>query len=216
MAREHPSAPRGASRPASDQALAAIKLETPQHAADERVRMATTLDPITAWKRRNQHALDGRGEVLLGPSENEMGDERGVPYCQVLPPEAIQDWPCEVSRDVSDRAKHQARGVIAAVIASGTCGRVDNPTDEDFYAGLRADEPTATQNAAIDTWLREATHIEILNAMLCGCYTPRELARAVARRGLGLRCDTARATNLFCLPEWWDTLEEHDPWYDGR
>ena len=191
-------------------------MEPHQHAADERARTTATPDPIAAWKRRNPHALDGRGGVLHGPSENEMGDVRAVPYCQVLPPEAFQDWPCEVSRDLSDRAKHQARKVIAAVIASGTCGRRYPTTEEHFYAGLRAEHPTATENGAIDTWLSEATQIEILNGLVCGCYTPRELARAVARRGLGLRFDTARAINLFCLPEWWDALAEHDPWYDGR
>ena len=61
-----------------------------------------------------------------------------------------------------------------------------------------------------------ATQLELLNGMLCGCYTPRDLARAVARRSLGLRFDTARAINRFCLPEWHDALQEHDPWYDDR
>ena len=178
--------------------------------------MSTSPDVIDDWKRRNPQAVDDRGNIIHGPSENEMGDERAVPYCQVLPPEAFQAWPCEVSRDVSDRAKHQAREVIAAVIASGTCGRRYPTTEEHFYAGLRAEQPTPTENAAIDTWLRQATQVEILNGLTCGCYTPRELAQAVARRGLGLRFETARAINMFCLPEWYDSLRTHDPWYDSR
>ena len=188
--------------------------------ADEHARKpedrTMTPDHIEQWKRRNPHALDDRGDVVLGLSENETGDVRSIPYCAVLPPEAFSDSPCGVSHDVCERARHQARDVIGAVIASGTCGRVDNPTEEDFYEGLRSDQPTATQNAAIDTWLSQATQIEILNGMLYGCYTPRELARAVARRSLGLRFDTARAINRFCLPTWFDALREHDPWYDDR
>ena len=187
-----------------------------ERAADDHVDTNPARDPIADWKRRNPQAVDDRGNVLLGLSENEMGDVRTIAYCAILPPEAFQDSPCEVSRNTSDRAKRQAREVIGAVIASGTCGRVDNPTEEDFYAGLRAAEPTATQNAAIDTWLSEATHIEILNGLVLGCYTPHELARAVARRGLGLRYDTIRAINQFCLPQWYEALRERDPWHDDQ
>ena len=187
-----------------------------QRAASDRAHPSPSRAQIDDWKRRNPHALDTNGEVLHGPSENELGDGRTSAYCEVLPPEAFSDSPCEVSKGLSDHARAKAREVIAAVIASGTCGRVDNPTDADFYAGLRADQPTATQDAAIDTWLSEATHIEILNGLVYGCYTPRELARAVARRSLGLRFDTIRAINLFCLPAWHDALQEHDPWYDDR
>ena len=124
-----------------------------ERAADDHVDTNPARDPIADCKRRNPQAVDDRGNVLLGLSENEMGDVRTIAYCAILPPEAFQDSPCEVSRNTSDRAKRQAQEVISAVIASGTCGRVDNPTEEDFYAGLRAAEPTATQNAAIDTWL---------------------------------------------------------------
>ena len=69
-------------------------------------------DPLAAWEApQPTRPRRPRGGVLHAPSENEMGDHRAVPYCQVLPTEAFQDWPCEVSRNVSDRAKRQARGV---------------------------------------------------------------------------------------------------------
>lgn len=172
---------------------------------------------ITKWKRRNPWAVDQQGNVLLGPSENETGDIRTIPYCALLPPEAFDDTPCEVALSVHPNAKRQAHETIAAVVASGTCGRIDHPTHADFYAGLRAQRPTAKQNAAIATWLSQASMAEILAAMVCGCYTPRALARAVHRQGgLGLRFDTTRALNTFCRSEWWPVLRQHDPWYDGR
>ena len=174
-------------------------------------------DVIAEWSQRNPWGVDQWGNVLLGPSENESGDTRSIPYCTVLPPEAFQDTPCEVARGVPQSTKRQAAETIAAVIASGTCGRIDHPTDADFYAGLRADKPTPKQNAAIDAWLSQGTMTEILAALLCGCYTPRELALAIHRRGgLGMRFDTARTLNTLCRREWWPALRHHDPWYDGR
>ena len=88
----------------------------------------------------------------------------------------------------------QQSGMIGARLASSCAGWAEPPTAAEFYAAIRADQPTERQRHILDAWIREASWEEIVGGWADEVYTFRELARALHRAGLG-RCRWARGLN---------------------
>ena len=88
----------------------------------------------------------------------------------------------------------QQSGAIGARLASSCAGWAEHPTSSEFYAAIRADQPTVRQRHILDAWIREASWEEIVGGWADEVYTFRELAGALHRAGLR-RCRWARGLN---------------------
>lgn len=93
----------------------------------------------------------------------------------------------------------QQSGTIGARLASSCAGWAEPPTAAEFYAAIRADQPTERQRQILDAWIREASWEEIVGGWADEVYTFRELAEALHRAGLG-RCRWARGLNRLARP----------------
>ena len=166
-------------------------------------RTTATPDPIADWKRRNPQAPRRPGRSPPRPVRERNGRRTSS---ALLPGASARSVPGLALRSLPRRVRPRQAPSPGGHRGRHRVGHLRSTLPHDRGAFLRRPTGGAAhrdRERAIDTWLSQATQIEILNGLVCGCYTPRELARAVARRGLGLRFDTARAINLFCLPEWW-------------
>ena len=177
------------------------------------------IDPheLERWRARHPEGTRDTGEVRLAPSEHDPLQRRVVPYCALLPEEAFPTEPFAEPTTDTGGTRYSPCQAISAVIASGTSGMRRKPTERDFFGGLKSADPTPIQVAAIDTWLSEATLPELVGCLAAGCYTARDLVRAIHRRGgMRGRFDAVRTLNRFCLPEWLEARRREDPWHDDR
>ena len=71
---------------------------------------------------------------------------------------------------------------IAGLLARSCCGWRRRPTSAEFYDAIRAEQPSARQEAIVDVLMFEASEHTMTLAYLQGAFTWRQLARAIAKR----------------------------------
>ena len=71
---------------------------------------------------------------------------------------------------------------IAGLLARSCCGWRRRPTSAEFYDAIRAEQPSARQEAIVDVLMLEASEHTMTLAYLQGAFTWRQLARAIAKR----------------------------------
>ena len=156
---------------------------------------------MPAHEKQSQTAADYRGwaENERRERERERNWNR-TPYDELRPAGCFSErrpTPRERAA-IRPRARPeevgQQSGTIGARLASSCAGWAQHPTAADFYAAIRAEQPTERQRHVLDAWIREASWEEIVGGWADEVYTFRELAGALHRAGLG-RCRWARGLN---------------------
>ena len=106
---------------------------------------------------------------------------------RLLPAEAFSD---RLAGETAFRglcAPETARGrdawAVHRRIMSSCAGWRQRPTAAEFYAAIRANEPTDRQQAIIRMWGAEATLEDLVEAWAQRAYTFRQLVRALHRAG---------------------------------
>ena len=115
------------------------------------------------------------------------GSQRHAP---LAPPAAFGDW--HLTEDRAQRV-HPTRdgrrlrersGVIAARFTSSCAAWLQPPTAQEFYAAVRADQPSTRERDILEAWITETTADEIVAAWAEQAYTLRELVGALHRAGV--------------------------------
>ena len=129
---------------------------------------------MTAW------AAGARGRLESGTHPPEP----------LAPPGAFGDWHLSEDRaqrvhPMLDRRRMRERScVIATRFTSSCAGWKQPPTPQEFYAALRAAEPTARERDILEAWITETTPDEIVAAWAEQVYTLRALVAALHRAGV--------------------------------
>ena len=119
---------------------------------------------------------------------------RGDPStpCELLPSEAFADRrPDPVERELVDGIAAHETGrnscTVRARLASSCAGWPVPPNAAEFYAAVRASQPSVRQCAIVRTWAREATSGDIVRGWLEEAYTWPLLVAALHRTNAGHR-----------------------------
>ena len=129
--------------------------------------MASLIETAVAVRRHRKHLEDRPMFCKLGPPEafsDELATERDFQrLCNGLDP--------ALTGPRADAVRWR--------IVSSCAGWETRPTTEEFYAAVRAANPTRRQRAIVLMWATEATLWEILEAWAQRAYTIRQLVRAM-------------------------------------
>ena len=72
---------------------------------------------------------------------------------------------------------------LTSRIKSSCAGWRKEPTSEELYEALHAQQPDAYQQALVSMWVNEATNTEIMDGWIQKAYTLRELVEAMHKTG---------------------------------
>ena len=117
-------------------------------------------------------------------------DAGSPPHEPLAPPAAFGDWHLTEERaqrvhPTRDRRLLRERSrVIAARFTSSCAGWRQPPTSQEFYAAVRADQPSARERDILEAWITETTPDEIVAAWAEQAYTLRELVGVLHRAGV--------------------------------
>lgn len=140
------------------------------------------------------------------PPEIQVTSGGSIAPCQLLPPEAFPETqPDRVEREVVDAIPASETGpnsrTVRARLASSCAGWPKPPNAPEFFAAIRAVEPTTRQCAIVNTWAREATSGEIMRGWQEEAYTWPLLVAALHRNGAGHHA-LNELLNGFAKAEW--------------